>query len=198
MVQAVADLAQVRLYRGDSAASEKLLKDLAARQAWASSPEPSRLLGELYAKMAKHDLAADAFRQAYEKSGHAVNLESRLATALVQAGKPAEALKVLNDNTADAAIARARVELLIKMNRADEAETELIAALRSHPDSLELKNALAATLPGARAAWPKGEPPPAPRSRSSRTTTPRSTTPPRSNWSLLTAIWIWRSDRLCS
>jgi len=151
--------AQVKQYRGDSPGALKLLTDLAAVPELSNRPEPSLLLADFHGHAGNSDAAIASLHDAFEKSGHSVEIEMRLGGALVQSRKYDAALSLLHDqNGSDPRITHQRFETLIAAGRTDEAESEITEALRGSPQSVELLNLLTAVyvdagrLPDARRA----------------------------------------------
>jgi predicted Zn-dependent protease len=142
-VPVVGFLAQIAQYRGDPVAAEKLLTDLAAAPELASKPQPSQLLYNFYAQTGKPDLALQALRDAFEKSGHSVEVEQQLGSALAQSRKFDEALTLLAAaNADDPRIVRQRISTLIAAGRMDDAVSQIKTALAASPGSIDLLNLL--------------------------------------------------------
>ncbi len=136
-------LAQITQFRGDAPGAEKLLLDLASAPALASRPEPSLLLADFYQQAGKTDARIKALSDAFEKSGHSVEMELKLAAALVQATRFDQALSLLQArNGADPRVSFQRLQTLSAAGRNDEAEQGIKDALRSAPRSLPLLNLL--------------------------------------------------------
>ena len=139
-------LAQVMQYRGDAAGAEKILLDLAAAPEMASNPQPSLLLADFYHGGGKTDAQIKSLGDAFERSGHSVDVELQLAAALVRAGRYDQALALLHDqNGSDSRVALQRLQTLSAAHRTDEAVRDITDALRSSPRSVELLNLLATT-----------------------------------------------------
>lgn len=139
-------LAQLRQYRGDAAAAEKLLLDLASVPEMASAPEPSLLLAEFYRTAGKADAQIKALNDAFEKSGHSVDVELALGAALAQTGQYDQALSLLRDqNGTDTRVVLQRLHTLSAAGRTDDAVRDISAALQSSPRSVELLDLLATT-----------------------------------------------------
>ena len=139
-------LAQIRQYQGDAAGAEKLLLDLASSPQFASRPEPSLLLADFYLHAGNTDAQIKSLHDAFDKSGHSVDVELKLGDALAQARRYDDALSLLHDqNGADPRVAQQRLQTLSMSGRTDEAEREIKDALRSSPGKVELLDLLATT-----------------------------------------------------
>ena len=139
-------LAQIRQYRGDAPAAEKLLLDLAAAPEMASAPEPSMLLADFYRGAGKTDAQIKALNDAFEKSGRSVDMELALGAALAQAGRYDQAVSLLHDhNGTDSRVVLQRLHTLSAAGRTDEAVRDIRDALQSSPRSVELLDLLATT-----------------------------------------------------
>lgn len=137
-------LADVALMNQDAAGGEKILKQLADREAWKDKPEPALMLADFYGRVGKLDEAEALLRDALAKSGGAVAVQQTLARLLAQRGKHDDALKVLETNGDNAEIQRQRVDLLVQSGKLDQAEQAALAALQNNPaDASPFHNMLA-------------------------------------------------------
>lgn len=123
---------------GEPGESEALLKQLAARDAWKDRTEPKTLLAEFYGVSNRAGEAEASLRAVLEKDPSSVDTRIKLANLLVNQQKVDEALKVLEAGTANPALARRRVEILVSSGRHADAEKALDEILEKTPSSLEM------------------------------------------------------------
>jgi predicted Zn-dependent protease len=113
---------------GHSETGEKILRQLAARPAWAHSPRPWLLLADYQLTLNNLPGVEAAFREAMSRGTNNAGLAQRLGYVLSQQGKWDAALDVLQPYANDPQIQWQRVQTLLTAGKADKAEAEIKAA----------------------------------------------------------------------
>ena len=141
-----AELGNLQAYDGTEAgiaAAAATFRALAATPAWANKPLPDVLLGRMYLQAKRPEAAEVPLRHALEINPQATEARTALADALFARHQPDAALDVLAP-AKDQPQARSKyVELLLALNRGPQAEAELLADLKAHPDDPAPGNLLA-------------------------------------------------------
>jgi tetratricopeptide (TPR) repeat protein len=137
-------LADVAAATNDFAAGEKALQELAARDKWYDSPDPSVLLGDYYARFGRASLMEAAYRAAqvkleHAKSDSATNEVRRKVAAFFSAQRDYDtALDVLKPGGSDHRIQQQKLEILLAAGRLDQAEQFVDEQITSNSDDAQL------------------------------------------------------------
>lgn len=124
---------------GDFDGAQKLLQQFIALPQQQGSPEGYRQLALLYEQANRPDLAEEAWRTAYAKSGKSVDSELELARFLQRRGRTDDALKLLDANASQPRIVSQRIDLLVLAGRLDQAKAlvdQVLAKNSSDPSAL--------------------------------------------------------------
>ena len=141
-----AELGDLQAHDGTEAgiaAAAATFKALGETPRWKGQALPDVLLGRMYLQAKRPDAAEPPLRHAVELNPRATDARLALADALTDRHHPDAALDVLSP-AKDQPAARAKyVDLLLALNRGPEAEAELLADLKAHPEDPAPANLLA-------------------------------------------------------
>jgi Tfp pilus assembly protein PilF len=141
-----AELGDLQAHDGTEAgiaAAADTFHALAATPKWTNRPLPDVLLGRMYLQAKRPELAEAPLRHALELDPEATQARIALADSLFERHRPDAALDVLSP-AKDQPQARAKyVDLLLALGRGPQAESELLADLKAHPDDPAPGNLLA-------------------------------------------------------
>ncbi|HLL90872.1 MAG TPA: tetratricopeptide repeat protein, partial [Tepidisphaeraceae bacterium] len=143
-----AQSADVALALNDVAGAEAALKAYAARDAAKASPDADLMLADLYARTNRPADAEAALRAALAKGKSAPPLRVRLAMLLAQNDRADEALALVPSDDKEAAVRRARIDVLVATGKADEAAALLAKESAADPTAVDLQLAQANLLLG--------------------------------------------------
>jgi tetratricopeptide (TPR) repeat protein len=123
---------------GDVEGGVQILRDLAARAKWAHRPEPWLLLADYQQNYGSPAAAELALREAIKLGSSNVGTALKLSQEILEQGRAEQALAVLAPYIADLRVQQRRIEILLGMDRAAQAEAEVKLALKAVPDSPQL------------------------------------------------------------
>ncbi len=138
-LQFYASLAETQAALGNVADAEKTLRQTVEIEQWKDKPQPHLMMAELLARVGRVADAKVEMRQAMMKANGDVNVRLQLASFLAQTGDVQGALEELGAAGDDPRVERQRIEIFLNAGLADQAEQALDAAIKSHPDSADLK-----------------------------------------------------------
>ncbi len=125
------------------AAAAATFRALAATPKWQDQALPDVLLGRMYLQAKRPELAEAPLRHAVELNPQAVDARTALADSLFGRHLSDAALEVLRPARDQPAVRAKYVDLLLALGRGPEAEADLLADLKAHPDDPIPANLLA-------------------------------------------------------
>lgn len=128
-----APLAMTLEYLGDAAGAEKLLKEFVNRPDQKDLPDASRELARFYDRANRLPEADHAWRDAYAKSNHSVDLELERASSLMRHQRIDDALRVLEDNPTDPRVVAQRIQAMLTAQRFVDARKLVDQVIASDP-----------------------------------------------------------------
>ena len=131
-------LADIYIFKKDFAGGEKLLKDFTAREKVKSLPDGSMMLGDLYARFGKIDLAGAAYTDALSKvpnrtDAAGVEMARKIASFFAAQHQTDKALKILESAAVDRRVQQQMIETLMGDNKLTEASQMLEKFLQANP-----------------------------------------------------------------
>lgn len=128
----------VNMQLKDNEAAEKTAMTIAQSPEMKGTSNAAMMLSNFYMQVNKPQQAEKPLREYLAAHPDNVQVEVALANLLRQQNRGDEALNVLEANSNDPAVSRARIDTLVAMRRIDDAAKELDAAIASKPTPLLL------------------------------------------------------------